>query len=240
MIGLARETLDAIRAHAADEMPRECCGLVVVVRGRERYVRCQNIGERADHFAMEPLDLARAEEAGDVLAVVHSHPDASPRPSEADRVGCEQSGWPWVIVGWPADRWERLAPCGYRAPLIGRPWAHGILDCYSLVRDWYARELGIALPDYPRTDGWWERGEDLYRRHYREAGFERVAGTPQRHDVLLMRVQARQENHAAIYLGGTQILHHLHERLSSREVYGGYWQKHTTAVLRHRTLCRRL
>ena len=32
------------------------------------------------------------------------------------------------------------------------------------------------------------------------------------------------------------ILHHCHGRLSSRDVYGGYWRKVTTHVLRHRDL----
>ena len=36
-------------------------------------------------------------------------------------------------------------------------------------------------------------------------------------------------------LGDGLILHHLQGRLSSRDVYGGYWQKITTHILRHRT-----
>ncbi|WP_043946890.1 NlpC/P60 family protein, partial [Ralstonia solanacearum] len=40
-------------------------------------------------------------------------------------------------------------------------------------------------------------------------------------DVILMQVRAPVPNHAAVYLGGVQMLHHLHGRLSSRDVYGG-------------------
>jgi cell wall-associated NlpC family hydrolase len=52
-------------------------------------------------------------------------------------------------------------------------------------------------------------------------------------DVLLMQVAASVPNHAAVYLGDGLILHHLQGRLSSRDVYGGYWQKVTTHALRH-------
>jgi cell wall-associated NlpC family hydrolase len=48
------------------------------------------------------------------------------------------------------------------APLVGRQFAHGVLDCYSLVRDFHARELGIPLSEYERQDDWWSHGQDLY------------------------------------------------------------------------------
>ena len=40
-------------------------------------------------------------------------------------------------------------------------------------------------------------------------------------------------NHAAIYLGDQQVLHHVQGRLSSRDVYGGYYGKSTACALRH-------
>jgi cell wall-associated NlpC family hydrolase len=48
-----------------------------------------------------------------------------------------------------------------------------------------------------------------------------------------MQVASPVPNHAAVYLGDGLILHHLQGRLSSRDVYGGYWQKVTTHALRH-------
>lgn len=230
------ETLAAVRAHAQADYPREACGLVVVVKGRERYVPCRNVAEGSEHFVLPAEDYAAAEDMGEVIAVVHSHPDAPATASEADRVACEASGLPWHIVSWPADDLRTIEPSGYQAPLVGREFAHGVLDCYTLVRDWYQRERGITLPDFPRRDDWWQHGEDLYMRHYAEAGFVAVSQdqAEQAGDVILMQLRSPVPNHAGVYLGDGTMLHHLHGRLSSRDVYGGYWQEITRCVLRYR------
>lgn len=236
-------TLEAIEAHAVAEYPREACGLVVVVKGREQYRPCRNMADApGEHFRLDPSDYAAAEDAGEITAVVHSHPDAAAAPSEADRVGCEASGLPWLIVavhgGRVAGR-AQIEPCGYIAPLVGRTWSHGTLDCWALVRDWYARELGVALPSPPRADGWWNDGHsDLYAEAaMQKEGFRKLAPdeTLLPGDVILMQIRARNgvPNHAAVYLGDGLMLHHLAGRLSSRDVYGGYWQEMTHRVMRY-------
>ena len=223
--------------HARAEFPRECCGLVVVAKGRERYWPCRNLAVGSDQFVMDPHDYAAACEAGEVMSVVHSHPNLSPEPSQADRVSCEASGLPWHIVSVPTERWSYMEPAGYVAPLVGREWSHGVLDCYSLIRDWYAQERGIDLPDFTRFDEWWKRGENLYLDNFESAGFHATDAMDMNPgDVLLMQVASPVPNHAAIYLGDGLILHHLQGRLSSRDVYGGYWQKITTHTLRHQLL----
>lgn len=234
----------AMHEHAAREMPRECCGVVIEARdvaeaGALRYVPCRNVHAGAageDRFRLEPGDYAAAEDAGTVIAVVHSHPNAGANPSMADRVGCERSGLPWLVVGWPSGVVCAVAPQGWQAPYEGREFAHGALDCYSLIQDWYRIELGTELPDFAREDGWWEKGQDLYMAGFAAAGFAQVAGEPRRHDVILMQVRSDVANHGAVYVGEGVILHHLYGRLSGRDVYGGYWLKHTLALLRHRSL----
>jgi proteasome lid subunit RPN8/RPN11 len=231
------EVRAAALAHARAEYPREACGLVVVVRGRARYWPCRNEAAGTEHFVLAPADYAAAEDAGDVAAVFHSHPNAAPDPSQADRVACEASGLPWHIVGVPCGRWAQLQPTGYRAPLIGREFSHGVLDCYTLVRDYYAEVLGITLPDFERHENWWRQGKSLYVDNYAKAGFQRQLGEPRTHDLILIQVRANVPNHGAIYLGNDMLLHHLHGRLSCREPWGGYYKKHAVMTLRHHTLC---
>jgi proteasome lid subunit RPN8/RPN11 len=226
-------------AHAADEFPREACGLLAIHKGRETYVPCRNIGVGTDQFVIHPEDYVRADRLGEIVGVFHSHPNLPAEPSQADKVACEASGLPWFILSYPSGQWHEMQPSGYIAPLVGRAWAHGVLDCYSVIRDWYRAERGIDLPNFDRFDEWWKRGQNLYLDNFGSAGFEAL-GTVQSQDmeigdVLLMQVASPVPNHAAIYLGDGLILHHLQGRLSSRDVYGGYWQKITTHILRHRT-----
>ena len=250
-------TMIAIRAHAQAEYPRECCGLVVMKGRTETYYPCKNTATGTEHFVLSPEDYAAAEEAGRITAVIHSHPDCEPAPSAADRVACEASGLPWFIVGVePGEDGEPVAgeirgfvPEGYAAPLIGRPFAHGVLDCYTLVRDWYKRERGIVLPDFRRDDDWWDRGDNLYLKHYEEAGFRPLAAgeSLEPGDVILMQIRSPKDpNHAGVYIGTQALkeapdlhpvpdamLHHLYGQHSERVVYGGYWQEATRMALRY-------
>jgi proteasome lid subunit RPN8/RPN11 len=221
--------------HAQIEFPRESCGLVVIIKGKEHYRPCRNLAERHTQFILDPKDYQLCEDEGDITAVVHSHPNLSAKPSQADLVGCEFSGLPWYIVSLPSGIWERIEPTGYQAPLIGREFTHGVLDCYSLVQDFYREKFNIELPNYDRADEWWKKGQDLYMVHFQEAGFDPIdASEIQAGDVLLMQIHSKVVNHAAIYLGGDLMLHHAMNRLSCREVWGGWWKKNTRLVVRYR------
>lgn len=226
--------------HAERERPRECCGLAVVVKGRLRYWPCKNMSEGTGQFEIDPEDYAAAEEGGEVVGVCHSHVFVTCQPSEADRVMCEKTGLPWLIVSVPNGTHTVIAPTGYQTPLTGRPYTHGVLDCYQICKDHYERTLGLVIPDFNRPDDWWLKGQNLYLDNLAQAGFVILGDGDFRdlrpHDALLMQVGSPVPNHAAIYLGDDLILHHVAGRLSSKDVYGGYWRKNTTHVLRHRSL----
>lgn len=241
-------TKNAIAEQALAEYPRECVGLVVLQGGAEAYVACRNLSTSpAEHFVLSPEDYARAEDMGQVIALAHSHPGAAARPSMADKAMCETSGIPtWIIVslGMQADHtigiddWCEFGPTGYVAPLLGREFAHGVLDCYSLVRDWYRLERGIVLPDFARSDYWWEDGKSsLYVDNYESAGFANLGPDvePESGDVLLMQIRSKNgvPNHAGVYLGDGVFIHHMYGQLSGRTVWGGMWARSLRAVLRY-------
>ncbi len=244
LLDLTLQTLRDIEDHARIEYPREACGLVVIDRGRQRYVRCRNAAAGTEEFVIVPADYARAEAIGEMVAVVHSHPDAPATPTAADRVACEGTGVPWFILSirkaddaseLEAGEWARCDPCGYIAPLVGRPFVHGILDCYSLIRDWYERERGVRLPDFDRRDDWWITGSDLYRRGFPVAGFRALEQdeSVELGDVFLCQIRSKVPNHGGIWIGDGLVLHHLHGRLSSRDVWGGYLRENHTHWLRY-------
>lgn len=241
-------TKDAIAAHAIAEYPRECCGLVVLDRGEEVYVPCRNIAQKPEQdFALSPEDFSHAEDRGEVVALAHSHPGMPARATDTDMTSCEKHGIPlWIIVALGVqangsiaiDDWFEFSPSGYIAPLLGRRWSHGVLDCYSLVRDWYLLERKVALPNFDRTDKWWEDGaSNLYVDNYRKAGFENLGPDvePEPGDVLLMQIRSKNgvPNHAGVYLGDGVFIHHMHGQLSGRTVWGGMWAQCLRGVLRY-------
>ena len=234
-MNLSERLKTEIMAHAKAEDPRECCGLIVVVKGRRRYFPCRNIAATPDeHFILDPADYAAAEDQGEIMAVVHSHPTTQPTPSPADRLSCNATGLPWIIVNPKIEAWGGCEPEHFELPYVGREFVFGVVDCYSLVRDWYAREWNLELADFSRRDQFWERGENLYVDNYASQGFRRIDFTELAYgDLLLMQLGSTLPNHAAIYLGDQQILHHIQGRLSSRDVLGGYYVKNTAMVLRH-------
>lgn len=221
--------------HAKAEFPRESCGLVAVVKGRRRYFPCRNIAETPDeHFILDSLDYAAIEDKGEIVAVIHSHPTTNHNPSQADRVACEKSGLPWHIVNPQTERWGYCEPAGFELPYVGREFSFGIVDCYSLCRDWYRKEFGLELRDYDRRDKFWLRGENLYLDNFASEGFREIPIEELQYgDLILMQLESPLPNHAAIYLGDQLILHHLQGRLSSRDIYGGYYLKSTAKALRH-------
>lgn len=228
------ETRTEIINHARAQFPRECCGLVIVNKGKEMYVPCRNISDNPANFTMCPEDYARAEEAGDILSVVHSHCNVGPQPSMADLSACEASGLPWVILSLPTGTWGECSPSGFKAPLIGRPYVHGIHDCYTLIVDWYREEPGITIPEFERPENWWKKGLNLYMENFEVAGFRRLSNEPfEKGDVIIMQLRSPVPNHAAIYLGDDLMLHHLENRLSCRDVFGGYWRKNNVATVRY-------
>lgn len=229
------ETVAQIRVHAEEEFPRESCGLVLVRKGRERYWPCRNLATGTEQFQLHHEDYAAAEEAGDIVTIVHSHPNSAPVPSQADLVGCEASGLPWAIVNWPTGAVYTFAPSGYVAPLVGRVFSHGVLDCWALLRDYYRETLQITLPDFARTEGWWHTGQDLYRDHYAEAGFVAIdAAQVRMHDMIVMQLGANVANHCGVYVGEGKILHHPMNRLSGHDPFGGYWKSIAVLYLRHK------
>lgn len=238
-------TLEAAQKHAAECYPHESCGLIVMVDDGERYIPCENShSNKLEHFRISGEQFSVAEDVGEVLAVVHSHPNAPSEPSHADRVQCELSELPWHVLSigqvdgkpdfGPIGYCE---PCGFEAPLEGRQFAHGILDCFTLFKDFLWREFSIRVSDYEREDDWWENGQELYSMdRLNDEGFFQITDEPRRGDIILMNVRSKVPNHAGVYLGNGEMLHHLHGRLSRRENYGGYWAERTCYIVRHKDM----
>lgn len=221
----------SILTHAESVAHQECCGLILAddMDGLVCYYPCRNVADDPEnYFEVDPEDYAEAESLGEILAVVHSHPNGEARLSIADRYMQDLLGLDfWLVCDGKLYFYPKIAP------LVGRDFIHGKQDCYSIFRDFYFL-AGADLPDFPRVDNWWEKGYNLYLANMAKHGFELVqdVSSLQVGDVILMQVGATIPNHAGIYIGNQTVLHHGPKRLSKRDLYDGYWLKHTHSIWR--------
>lgn len=228
--------IKAIMAHAEAEYPRECCGVLAQKSRVIKYFPCCNLAaEPTEHFYLDQEGYAGAEEWGTVIAIVHSHPDATTQPSELDKAQCDATELPWYIVSWPEGDLRSIQPRG-ELPLLERPFVLGHTDCWGLVMSYFRQTHGIELNDYRVDYPWWEKQypDNFYQNFWYECGFREFSGEPAAGDLAIMQVQSEKWNHAGILQEGNMLLHHMYGRLSQRVPYGGYWRERTMKVVRYR------
>ena len=236
---MRQKLLDLIKQHVEREYPNEACGLIVDTGKIQKYIPCNNISDKpTEHFEISPEEQLGAEKQGEIIMIIHSHPDVPKLvPSEFDRIQCDHSGIEWGIMSYPDGDFCTISPRINR-DYTGRQWLLGHADCWSLIRDYYKREYDIKLNNYSVDREWWESGkENLYDDNWQTEGFIEVNLEEIKvGDIIMMRINASVTNHAAIYIGDNLILHHLYGQLSSRIPYGKYFRDRTVRIVRHKEL----
>ena len=105
MITIVQRVLDDVRAHAEEDAPRECCGVLI---GRPQAIlesaRALNLAEGTTRFLLDPRDHIRAMREArarqmDVIGFYHSHPRSRAYPSETDVAECGYAGALHLIAG---------------------------------------------------------------------------------------------------------------------------------------------
>jgi proteasome lid subunit RPN8/RPN11 len=95
-----------LERHADEEAPNEACGLIALRDSMaERYIPCVNVAASPYRFDLrvpDPELLFELEEDGCELAVFHSHPTDSARPSRTDlaNIGLWENR-PYLILSRP-------------------------------------------------------------------------------------------------------------------------------------------
>ena len=222
--------------HAEECMPKESCGLLAVIKGKETYWPCKNIAESGfEYFIIDPDDWAECEDTGEIIGIVHSHPYEPPQPSDNDKASCEYLDLPSHIYSVRMKEWCSFEPSGWKAPsLIGRTWIWGKHDCWSLITDYFLEKKQINLKFWPRPKNLKEFANNPYfEKVLTESGFKKVDNDIQINDILLMEGIYDKLNHVALYIGDQTIFHHNIKQLSCREIYDLKYIQATKKVYRY-------
>jgi [CysO sulfur-carrier protein]-S-L-cysteine hydrolase len=104
---ISQSLIDEMVAHACEDLPNECCGMVGGRDGAATSVyRARNHFESPLRFGVHPDDLFRItqkempEHEEELVAIYHSHTKSRAYPSQTD-LNEAQNSWPdavWVIV----------------------------------------------------------------------------------------------------------------------------------------------
>ncbi len=241
------DALEAMRAHAVEVYPNEAVGFLL---SNGTYEPKDNVCDHPELGALvRPKELASVLKAGTLRAFYHSHPNGPDCPSKQDMASQQELDVPWIICS--TNGIASLPPFAFGdqltdpSPLVGRPFRHGVTDCYAAARAWGQAERGVLLPDFPRQWEWWADGAtNLYLDFFTEAGFYQIDAEEVRPgDCWLSQIRSPVPNHGGVYIGDGLTFHHVSSalasdpgKLSKREPIGR-WQPYITHWLRRDDWC---
>jgi proteasome lid subunit RPN8/RPN11 len=103
-VEIRQNALNDIIAHAREEAPDECCGLLVGSDSRvDESVRTRNLEASPTRYQIDPVQhvaLMRRLRGGpsQIVGVYHSHPHTSPEPSPSDLAEAFYPDFIYLIV----------------------------------------------------------------------------------------------------------------------------------------------
>jgi len=242
MMELQQEQIQRFREFVLHEYPFEAVAAV----SDGKVVPLPNVAdEPQDGFGVRTQDLLRQK----VDALLHSHTynkrderkfDGR-TPSYKDVRTQIAMNIPWGIVATEGETVTPILwfPQSRDVELLNRKFVYYVFDCWTLVRDWYWQNRQIELMYYPDIEINPHKGlmEDAaYERFADEAGFKQITFKElEVGDVFLMNSFGRRTNHAAVYVGDGNVMHHWTTRKSEvfplnalRSFLGGMRLEETT------------
>ena|SRR3990167_2025294 len=239
---------DTIRADATHRFPNECCGLIVF---NDQYftIKCENQSKSpSEHFLISIEETEAAKKQGSLVGYYHSHPKGDSMISELDKYVSERLNIFCVTYNAKMDSFYQYKPQNYEVPLANRPFFRGVFDCYTLVRDYYNRNLNITLEEMPdETTVALNEMDNNFLEFYNKFsarpnyyldfltrnGFRKVAERKM-HDLILLKTSViPYPIHCAVYLGGNQILHQPNKKLSCVTHLDNFYLSRVLHTLRH-------
>lgn len=232
-----KKFLPEFKKHVEAHGDKEACALVIQKGRKQQLILCENTHpDPSNYFRVSAEEWASAEDKGDIVAVMHSHPGDGARAiaSPLDIASCNKTGVVWAIYAPDSDDYAEIKP--EERSLVGRNFVLGSDDCWGLIMDWHQRQ-GVTLSDWRVNYPWWEDQykDNFYQDNWKKEGFEEAPEGPG--CMIIFQYGANKWNHAGIVTEDGMLLHHLYGKPSAIEPFkSGYLRDRAMICLRHKDL----
>jgi cell wall-associated NlpC family hydrolase len=222
-----------IKEYSLLNKSEESCGLILNIHNSLDIYKCRNISyHKKNHAILNPYDYIKASKLGKIVGHFHSQPTGE--ISYLDYINASGHNLNSIIYIIDKDKFYLINPD--KKDYLNLDYKCGVSDCYSLVRNYFKKELNIQLNDYNREDGWWKVNPNLILENFtKEDGIEVEFKDIKVNDILAFEI-AGATCHFAIYLGNNFILHH---PINDKSVIGELSEaliKRIKLVIRHKNL----
>lgn len=170
------------------------------------------------------------------IAIFEVNPASDLSVSDSNRAEMNADNLALTIIGKDRDHSKSYLPDRYfeNVSYENRIYLYGMLDCYTLIRDYFRDKYDIWIPaNIDRSFGWWHNGRNLYVDMYSSYGFKETSTAIKKDDVLLFKFDNGMPSHSAIYMGNGKMMHHMIGRLSCIDDFDGIYKMSLAGVLRY-------
>ena len=172
----------------------------------------------------------------DTVGIIKTDSNSNLTVPDDIRLEMNEHNLPFTIVGKNRDHSKSFLPDRYfeNVAYKNRVYIYGLLDCYTLIRDYFRDKHNVWIPaNIDRAFGWWNSGKNLYVDMYKDYGFLETTEKIKKEDVLLFQFDNGMPSHSAIYIGDGMMMHHMIGRFSCIEKFDGIYKMSLAGVLRY-------
>jgi len=236
ILNLTNRDFLKIKNHAIEELPNECCGLLIDTSSGIDVSRSNNVSDnKLSNFSIDIKDYFRAIQKGKIIAFYHSHGESDINEfSLLDKINSINHKLPMILYNTKLNEFKLFNSNDLGCSYVGKPFKFEKATCLTLVENFYLKEFNIPFPPELKNTKWVNENLENMETEIKKCGFQIINGEKKFGDLILLDELSRgKPNHLMIYLNNNQILHHKHRGYSTVEIYNEQYKKHTHSIARH-------
>ena len=218
---------------SVQDSPKETCGFIVF-KDNFICIPCKNTSKDPEQFfKISSIDFLRIKKMyNKIYYIYHSHTNENCDFSETDKTCAENLNLPIILYNIKKNIFKIHNPVRIQDDLIGRFYEYKKYDCFTLIKDFYYKQMNIDLSvEYGDLDK--INIKKLFLENYTNKNFILIDDIKNicNHDILLID-GIKDSSHCAIYLGDNKILHQPINTFSKIENYCNFYKRHTKLLFR--------